>query len=693
MLNIVAGISLVIAVIIVILFVRQIIKSGRFIDKKSTIILGPTFLNTFILYFFGILYSSGKVLNSVFSGLQYSVLAFAMRFNFEIVSTALADSKAYFLMFYVGIGLTAMSSVLVIIAFTLGKVLNKIRCLILKEEPLVIIGFNKSSIVFYNSIQNKKNIYFMINNDDAAIKFCLTNNVKYVIFSKKNLEKFLKKRFCRFVSFTEQNINDAINLVHLFNDDIYDYKYDLHLITNAKSLDVLKNMAIRNQMITVLSLYDLDIKKLMLEHQTAQYLTDKQIDYDNACLKTDAEINNIFWGFSDLGNMLYLELILNSQFVKIENGKYINYPANYYIYDNKRVIESNSNIHNLRHIDEIDFTDDYFPKPASIEKTSFYSDATIKDIYHKIDDMIEHNAKSHMNSFYFVSENESENLDLGFKVLQKLKENKIDFDYKIFIYVTNNAINKNPNMQDPHVILFGFENDIINYEVIVEDSLDEYAKRRAYYYDISAKGSVSPEDLLKIDHSDKKVIKAKNDIWCSLDSYQKKSNIKSVVSIMSKMAMLGLTIGDSKENALTEKEYLDIYDDKHMINVNTTYYNRENPTISKRDALAFLEHQRWNAFMICDGYVPMKKSEIKVYKDGNKVKVYKNDVNLRIHGCITTFDGLEEYFDHIAKLFANAGYMSYEDGFNYIENKKYDYMLMDTAYNDIVCLNKYIIKK
>ncbi len=37
--------------------------------------------------------------------------------------------------------------------------------------------------------------------------------------------------------------------------------------------------------------------------------------------------------------------------------------------------------------------------------------------------------------------------------------------------------------------------------------------------------------------------------------------------------------------------------------------------------------------------------------------------------------------------------MSYEDGFNYIGNKKYDYLLMNTADNDIICFNKYIVKK
>lgn len=272
MLNIIAGISLVLSIFIIIIFCHQTIKSGHFIDKKSTVILGPTFLNTFILYLFGIFYDSGKILNSIFYGAQYSVLAFAMRFNFDIVHNALIASKTYYLMFYVGIGLTAMSSVLVIIAFTLGKVLNKLRCLILKENPLVIIGFNKNSEIFYDSIVNKKNIYFLIENDSDAIKYCLTNNIKYVLFNQKNLNKFLKKRFCRFVSFTNDEIDKAMNLVHLFNDEINKYKYDFRIITDAKSLDILKNMTIENQMITVLCLYDLDIKKLMLEHQLAYYL-------------------------------------------------------------------------------------------------------------------------------------------------------------------------------------------------------------------------------------------------------------------------------------------------------------------------------------------------------------------------------------------------------------------------------------
>lgn len=60
---------------------------------------------------------------------------------------------------------------------------------------------------------------------------------------------------------------------------------------------------------------------------------------------------------------------------------------------------------------------------------------------------------------------------------------------------------------------------------------------------------------------------------------------------------------------------------------------------------------------------------------------------------IENFLNQKEYFDYIAKLFEKLGLMSYEDGFNYLENKKCDYLLMNTADNDIICFNKYIVKK
>lgn len=507
-LNYVSLVSIILALIILILFIRQILQTGRFVDKKSIIILAPTFINIFILYFFGIHYGNQSIIDSLFYSLQYSVLSFALRFNFELVELALSSSRLYYFVFYIGLGLTALCSVLVIVTYTLGKVINKIKCLILKHEPLVLIGFNDNTITFYNSLKDKSKVYFMIDSyDENAVKFCLTNNIKYIFLNIDNVRRITSKRFINFICFLtdESKGYDIINLFNQINDP-----YNLKIVTKLSTNDVLNSLTINNEKINVFSIYDLVIKKFILEYQVANLLTSKQINYSTATLYENVDVTNFIYGFGDLGNKLYLDLIENGQFVKLKNKEYINYVPKYIILDEANITKSNYNIHNIHHIDEITTQDDYFPLPNKIEDTTFFSKTDLKVLYKELDKVIEKSDSSDMIIFYFVSHNEGKNVDLGFKVLQKLKEKEVDFDYRIFIYANENLITETYSKHDKKLIIFGCEKDIINYEVIVEDSLDEYAKRRAYYYDLIAKNKVTIEGLININNDDKKIIKEKN---------------------------------------------------------------------------------------------------------------------------------------------------------------------------------------
>lgn len=200
------------------------------------------------------------------------------------------------------------------------------------------------------------------------------------------------------------------------------------------------------------------------------------------------------------------------------------------------------------------------------------------------------------------------------------------------------------------------------------------------------KTNISEEDYNQL------LLELKEKLWQKLNSYQQSSNIASAINIFTKLNLLGLDITDNNKCGLSELEYLNIYDENKLLEKNVlTYYNRTKPSISKRDALAFMEHLRWNAFMLVNGYIPMPKSMIKVYKENDKLIIYKNDVNLRLHACITTNKGLEEYFDYLAKLIVKETNISYEESFNMVENKKYDYMLMDTVYTDLALLGVNII--
>ena len=97
--------------------------------------------------------------------------------------------------------------------------------------------------------------------------------------------------------------------------------------------------------------------------------------------------------------------------------------------------------------------------------------------------------------------------------------------------------------------------------------------------------------------------------------------------------------------------------------------------------------------MIVSGYIPMKKDDIKVTNNNGKISLFKHDVNLRIHSCITTDEGLEQYYDFLAKKIMNVSDYSYKKAFEMVENKKYDYMLMDTVFTNIKLMNKYLCRK
>lgn len=198
--------------------------------------------------------------------------------------------------------------------------------------------------------------------------------------------------------------------------------------------------------------------------------------------------------------------------------------------------------------------------------------------------------------------------------------------------------------------------------------------------------------LTLLKNNDLKTIKLKEQLWQKLNSYQQSSNIASAVNIFTKLNLLGLDVSDNNSSGLSEIEYLNVYDENKILEQNSPiYYNRKKPNITKRDDLAYIEHLRWNAFMLVNGYIPMPKSMIKVYKENDKLIIYKNDVNLRLHACITTDKGLEEYFDYLAKLIVKETNINYEEAFNIVENKKYDYMLMDTIYNDLTLLGVNIV--
>lgn len=99
--------------------------------------------------------------------------------------------------------------------------------------------------------------------------------------------------------------------------------------------------------------------------------------------------------------------------------------------------------------------------------------------------------------------------------------------------------------------------------------------------------------------------------------------------------------------------------------------------LNPRNVIAYLEHNRWVVDMLTKGYIPMPKEMVQV-KDH---VLFKDDPFSKRHACITSFDGLDEYFaDAASKIVADKN-ISYQEAYAQVENKKYDYEIMDEAYH------------
>ena len=95
------------------------------------------------------------------------------------------------------------------------------------------------------------------------------------------------------------------------------------------------------------------------------------------------------------------------------------------------------------------------------------------------------------------------------------------------------------------------------------------------------------------------------------------------------------------------------------------YRNSDFSRDSVRHTFAVQEHQRWNACMISGGVVPSTRAQISDPNDSGR------RLDLRRHGCITTFDGLVEYRKIVA---ASTGVD--EESADVI---RYDYQIMDDS--------------
>ena len=132
--------------------------------------------------------------------------------------------------------------------------------------------------------------------------------------------------------------------------------------------------------------------------------------------------------------------------------------------------------------------------------------------------------------------------------------------------------------------------------------------------------------------------------WNELNAIKQKSNLYAVLGLSFKRDLLSI-----------DKDYLQKYNPNNVKPVGDDDIDRlvkAHKKFDPIDVLAFIEHERWNAFELANGVLPMKKSMfMDIYnskKDKSEVENKTPDGNY--HLCITTQNGLVEYYKLFKKL-------------------------------------------
>lgn len=655
--------NLIILILMILSVVGMIYYRIRYRDasvKNQTILYIPFGLILFAVICYGISYQGETNILKIFVN----------AFNATIKSIALDDASGKMEMamsnlffsvnYYMNIIIIFYITFSIAIELFIKKIRNILCNVRLQDGTLVLVcDPNDEAKAFIESAE--KLAVILNKSDDDFKKFLLDNKKTFTVgLTSRHLNDYLRKGgSCVSLLEDKEDIVKLTRMIEKSNNTVFikitkDISYAMESIVNNFSNVILFDK------------YDIIAKQFVLESGIDDFIL-PSIDTKTGLLKEDNDISFTFIGFGSVNSRIYLDLIVNNQYAKLIDNHIATYGVKYNIFSNRDMDSIDLN-HNLRRIRYIKDRNDYLPWPdetyrlytsvIDVNSFSFYKDLR--------ENLVQTNGK---NIIIIATGNDLRNIDLALKLDDEIKAWRLKSDYIIYTRTKNDYRQTFANRAS--IRFFGLDKEAINEANIVKQDNLIMAKKRAALY----AGSENVEE-----------------VWKELSLKKRISNQSSIQSIFHKLSLMGLKVSSKSDGSLTREEFMQVYDTNKEITYKDgaisypLYFSNQ---VNIRNTLAFLEHNRWVMSQIVQGYIPLKKSCLD-YKDG---KIYKDDAGLREHICITSFSGLDAYFDMAAKLLVNNEGLSYDEAYYQVENKRYDYQIMDEAYDMITGIGYYIVRR
>lgn len=643
------------------------------------------------LYWTGIYYSGNAIGVSLLTAIKSCIELVVLKFDLDSVQQLMTDSLFYRIAMDVCFMLVIINALILAFSLLGRRILNeylRVKNTHGKDKTYVIVGYNQANQSIVKSMGKSKRCIMLIPHKcSEAEAFAYVEQVAYVkMNSYEHIDKTLLDLF---KNFNDKNVDvivntgdDATNLTctKLIADLIIDKGLAKYISNDAIGLNayvfsdpVNTSFFLHFEQKTGGCVHHVNKYKLLAmdfvdKYPLTQFLDDRHIDYAHGTIKPDVSLNVLMIGFGKTNQQIFLTSVANNQFLTYQDGGVKEKAVNYFIYDKKDARNDKNLNHNYYRFTNELTGDDYLelpPKPAnehyfeySVNDTKFY--ASIKE------NLTFGKTGPNCNYIIIAFGSDMQNLDLGEKLMAKIKEWGVDNNTKVFVKIRDGGLKKlvidQEYAKNNAMISFGNEDEVVySLSQIIDERIERMAFNRHFVYKIQS-------NMTQEEYND--AMATAKSSWFAQNQVQRQSNVYACLSIRSKLQLLGFDYcrmsedrGDARDQFMERYQYNNpiVYSSKSQNGRREIVYTTDFVQDSVRGIMTIQEHQRWNAYMITCGFIPSTKTQIR--NNQNK------DFTERRHGNITTFDGLVEYRKMVVE----------RDGCSEIDADviKYDYQLMD----------------
>lgn len=663
--------SIIFLILLIVFFIAVAVVgmlTRTLISKKTFFFAVPIFLIVWGLYILGYRYSRGFFdFTALLECFSASLKAFTFEIKRDYVAALIADDPIYKIDIYSAVvlsGTTLISSGLGFCKMFLVNVCRRLSRSLFRS-PDIVVGFNDHALEYCR--KNRGSILWIdpkvTKVTDAERRKLYYDGIAYFLlpFCGKNVKKAIAftKETINFICFQENGERNAQIFEVLETLKTFDQKrLAWHVETDAEhAAFVGHQLAARcdgcknSVMATTFDIYELMARRFSARYNLARLLPRDFLE--NGAVKPDKEINVVMIGFGKTASAVFRSVVLNNQFVEVHEGKYRCKPIRFYLYDKeKRAFDRSLPAYIEHYADLCRIADGDVNALPPFEMTAQIHH-TVSDV--RADVSAEFVQKFHPKAneftvFFVCLDQTLENMSIAEQLsLLITKEQGAVF------YNTDSAA-ETLGTKAPHVFPFGFKNEVLTHDHIVDDKRYGLAEFTNVLYHQKKKDGDVPFESLPV--------------------FERLSNIYHDINLTFKLNVLGFdTAPADAKNAVDQAAFFAVYDPQNDRGQPPDYSRYQQ--LNTRNAMAYQEHLRWCMFYFVNGFRGMRLDEVTFNKKEGK-PVHK-DLERKRHACLTSFEGLDRLHRAELELYRDCApdrAVTIEE----IETYRYDLQLLDDVY-------------